>query len=412
MNRNIFYSIATKVLASGSGFLLTVVLAQGLTVENRGILAAVLVLPMILISVFEGGVRQSVTYLVGKGESRNDVISSMFIFWMLSSLLSFLVCYLCLLRYVPEIGIFDRVVVALFMPVNLMINLSRGFLLGTEDIKVYNYSILIQKITLVFFVSLIFYFGKIDVGFILICYLVSYFFCAGTVFTILVRQIKKTKFSLSFSVDIFIKLIKFGAIFGAALTLIQLNYRIDTIFIKELSDDLQLGYYSVASQFGELLWQVPAAVSVVLFSRSSATKVNDHVFIRKALSIIKLVFGFSAVISLLLFFFSEKLFVLFYGADYSPSSLVLVYLLPGLLFMILFKMLYVILAGDGAPILGIISALPSLVVNCVLNYYLIPVHGAIGAAISSSISYTISALIMVVLFSLKTGLKPSFKTEF
>ena len=68
-------------------------------------------------------------------------------------------------------------------------------------------------------------------------------------------------------------------------------------------------------------------------------------------------------------------------------------LMPGIFVMFFFKVLNADLAGRGKPLFALATYILPLVINVLLNYYLIPLYNINGTASPSSASYIIGAII-------------------
>ncbi|WP_252314150.1 hypothetical protein [Sinobaca sp. H24] len=71
MNKNstifqIFTSVGTKFVVLFGSFIMSIVLARYLGPEGKGIVTAIFVIPNLLISIADLGVRQATAYYVGK----------------------------------------------------------------------------------------------------------------------------------------------------------------------------------------------------------------------------------------------------------------------------------------------------------------------------------------------------------
>jgi Na+-driven multidrug efflux pump len=73
--------------------------------------------------------------------------------------------------------------------------------------------------------------------------------------------------------------------------------------------------------------------------------------------------------------------------------------LPGILVLVGFRILNSRLTGMGKPQIAIYTFAPALVINFILNLYLIPLYGGIGAAWSTNISYAVGSFIFVIVYS-------------
>jgi len=186
-----------------------------------------------------------------------------------------------------------------------------------------------------------------------------------------------------------------GIAFAAAILILQLNLRIDLVMLESMSTIYEVGIYSLGTNVSELIWQIPTAVGMVLFARSANSKTANEAVQRTARMIRMLVpvlFVFGIV-----FWGIMPIFVnLLYGKAYSDSIPVIRLLLPGIILMVIVKLLHSDLSGRGKPLLSMLLAIPSLIVNVAANWYLIPRYGAEGAAISSSISYSLACFLFII----------------
>ena len=174
--------------------------------------------------------------------------------------------------------------------------------------------------------------------------------------------------------------------------LTTLNYRVDVFFVDYLLGSNEVGLYSVATNLAELLWQIPTALGFIVFSKVARDELKkEDKDIIKILLVIPIVF-----ISTSLILFGSDLVVFLYGEQFFESSKVLLYLLPGIIFMCFYKISYMEVAGKGKPQDNIIIIIISVVLNIIFNAILIPEFGLIGAAISSSISYSMLSILFVI----------------
>ena len=90
---------------------------------------------------------------------------------------------------------------------------------------------------------------------------------------------------------------------------------------------------------------------------------------------------------------------LLFGADFKGADTMLLWLLPGMVMMVVFKLANTDLGGKGKPYIALAIMSIAVPVNIGLNYLLIPDMGGVGAALASTASYTLSALIMIMIYS-------------
>ncbi|RQW86060.1 MAG: hypothetical protein EHM79_10355 [Geobacter sp.] len=194
--------------------------------------------------------------------------------------------------------------------------------------------------------------------------------------------------------------ISYGVKSQALLLINFLNYRIDILFLKHFTDATSVGYYSLAVGMAELMWMVPNAAVAPLFSGIAASEAIDRSQI--TLRTVRWSMIFLCILAIGGFLFG-KLFIRFlYGADYLPSFMPFLWLLPGICLFPIFKLLAIDLSARGKPGFGTISSAVALVVNIVANVFLIPRMGASGAALASSISYVCMSLLCMFFFLQET----------
>lgn len=204
----------------------------------------------------------------------------------------------------------------------------------------------------------------------------------------------------SFDKEVLYSMLKKGLTYGFSFLVIVANYKIDIFMLDKMSSTTQVGLYSVAVQFGELLWQLPSAVVVVMLSRmANRSKYSD---VAKEINVNSFyTFWVTFFGSVFLYMFGGFVIPVIFGFEYSVSSDILNLLLPGLVMMVLFKIVNSYFAGDGRPMTCLYFMIPALFINVICNYILIPELGASGAAISSSISYCFCSLAIWVYFCRK-----------
>lgn len=168
----------------------------------------------------------------------------------------------------------------------------------------------------------------------------------------------------------------------------------DNLFIGKLLSPSDLGIYSVAYSFAVLLFffmNIFSYIIVPLISESKAKGDLDQIklLFKKSAA---WVFGLSVPVFMLLALFSKNILSLFYGSNYVDGWLVILIITLGLLINIFF--------GFNTQILMIYKKTKSILfvnvfgacLNIVLNLFLIPLYGIVGAAIASSISFIVQAV--------------------
>jgi O-antigen/teichoic acid export membrane protein len=165
----------------------------------------------------------------------------------------------------------------------------------------------------------------------------------------------------------------------------------------------EVGLYSVGTNIAELIWQLPTAIGLILFSRSAGSKRSEDAVARTA-KLIRLVVPLLLVCGGLFWLLAPTMIDLMYGTAFAGSGTIIRYLLPGIVVMVVFKLLHADLSGRGAALFSLRVSLLALVVNIALNLLLIPGYGAIGSAVASSISYGVAGVLFVWLYARREGI--------
>src|SRR5690606_14365482 len=268
---------------------------------------------------------------------------------------------------------------ALVVPSAVLINAFKGYFLGKEKIKDFNATSWVEKGLYVSFLIVLFSFG----------WLTLFSALSVLVFASLINVGRSwyyaNKFgdlTMSFNLLVAKGMMKKGVLYALALFFIAANYKLNILLLGYMSNAAEIGYYAVSLQVSELMWQLPAAFMVILLSRSANRDRADLSWPIKVAAATRTLLFISFFIFLFLaisaFMFIEYVF----GQEYGPAKWVVVVLLMSAFFMIPFKSLNADFAGSGKPMFSIYVTLPSILVNTIFCFWLIPPYGAFGAALA------------------------------
>lgn len=163
---------------------------------------------------------------------------------------------------------------------------------------------------------------------------------------------------------------------------------VDTVMIGVLSTDSQVGIYAAAKQIIIKLPHIALAISLgtmPVFARlTTENKENLKSIFYKLLKTNSIIFGgIGALILSTSWFFMPLIF----GAKYKESVIPLMILVPYLLFFSYSIFLSSFLDYQGKATKRAVNLIIAIVLNILLNMFLIPQYGATGAALATSISY-------------------------
>ena len=169
----------------------------------------------------------------------------------------------------------------------------------------------------------------------------------------------------------------------------------DTLMLTYFSSLVEVGVYNIILPTALLFMLPAAAISAVfmpLISELSARKDFERVKIGMTL-LYKYLYLFSAPIIFSLFIFSDILIEKLFGVDYLIGSFAFRILLIGVLFNMLTVLNNQYLIGTGFPKKVFWVVFFGSILNVVLNVFLIPHYGLLGAAIATSLSYLLMFVI-------------------
>lgn len=179
---------------------------------------------------------------------------------------------------------------------------------------------------------------------------------------------------------------------------LYLHLRIDMLIVAFFLTPKDVGYYALAVSLAEILRKIPNAVLFLLYSRASKLSVEES----KALTpkSCRNVFTILCLLSIP-FYFLVKIMMSLLGKDFSPVIYPFLALIPGVIALGIGQLLMIHFYGRGYPLTTLKPVATGLFVNVLINLWLIPKIGILGAAIASSISYILCSVLLVKLFQNK-----------
>jgi O-antigen/teichoic acid export membrane protein len=201
------------------------------------------------------------------------------------------------------------------------------------------------------------------------------------------------------------RLLGFGIRSQAVWILLLLNYRLDLVLLGALGSLEEVGVYSVAVGFAEVVWFGANAVISILLPHLAG--VDAALVASRTTAALRAAIVSTAVLAVVcsigLALLAEPLF----GPEFAAAPIALAVLAPGLVAMSGFKVFAVHSVATHRTSLAIALAAAGVTLNVVLNIVLIPPFGGVGAALASTVSYTaISAVALRAVFRLLRPTRP------
>lgn len=383
-----------------------VIIARYLGPEKNGLIAAIMVYPTIVISIGSLGIRQANAFFIGSEKYSQKIVQACSLkLWGLSSVISLIGCYILTTYFLEgEYRLWYIIIVLAQIPFSLFNTYQSGIFLGQNNILKFNKITWLSSLVTFLVTLLLVVVFPLDITGALIALVIGHLI----VFLMLIKEVDSVLLTLIKRVDtkVIVDFLKVGMLYAFSLLLINLNYKIDIIFLNKMSDDFNTGIYSKGVLLVEYLWQIPMLFGSVIFARRTISK-DQLSFSKQVAMILRVSLAVVTLVSVFLMLFSDFIVNLIFGSAYYESSDVIKILLPGVIIMTCFKILYMDIAGMGKQKIGIYVMLPALVINIVLNYFFIPEYGADGAAIASTISYSFSGFAFLIIYKMHIGLKYS-----
>lgn len=388
---SVFTSNIFSLLAN---LLLVILLTRVLGPEGYGLYNAVLVIPLLVVSFFQMGIRPSTVYLIGAGRNNADevvsaVVSTLIITGLAGIIFSG-IAYALMFKTGYTVLLVSLALVTI--PMRLASIYAGGVFLAKEEMKKANLMNWLTALLMLLFGVILVWVLKLKVAGAL----------AGLMFSNLIVSVyainllfKEYKVTISFHNPHIYKMLKLGVVYAASFLIIQLNYRVDIVLLQWLSDKRETGLYSLGVAVAELLWQIPLAIGIVVMTRS-ANSSDQKLMNQSTARLLRLSLVVGVILSVFIFILAPFVIPLVFGSKFAESVTIIQTILPGIIMVIMYRILSGRLSGLGKPVVAIAAFIPALILNVVINYFLIPKLGGVGAAISTNISYFVGTVIYIL----------------
>ena len=396
--RNVFFTFSTEVLTIAGNFFAGVVLARKLTPAERGVMVLVMTLPWTVVSLVSLGLPQSNVYLVGrKKRDVKKVLGNALALSVILGLASVLVLNVMkdyLLRTVLK-GLPSEywLPMTLLVPTLLVDVMTLSVLCARQRFDLFNLrrTVTPMLMSLGFGVGLVLSRGGLSVA-------VGVYVAVTILMAILslVLTGREVPLTLTFDRRLTGESFRFGLKSYLHDLVGRLNYRVDVYLLAFLLTPEQVAFYGVATSLAEVAWYFPNSVGTVLFPRLSHAPVEENHQITAKVCRNTLVLTGLVVAGLLAL---GWLFVpLVYGAAYRATVPPLLVLLPGVLSMVIYKVLARSFTSRNLLQVPILAAGIALTLNVGLDWLFIQRWGVVGAAIASTVGYAAAGVVLLTFF--------------
>lgn len=393
------YILKSKILVVIFGLFYSIITARFLGPELNGVLSSLLVYSSLMIAIGSLGVSPAVTHLIGKKKFSDDKIATGVVqIWFFSTIITTTLTFVFLHFTHPKTASYLIILTALIVPFSLFHKFSLGIFLGKNQIRGFgNLSWIPTLFQLLTAILLIIFLG-FKVSGALIAVLIG-----SLLISILLIFSKKIHFKLSFNIqkEVVKSILSLGVIYAFALLFLSLNYKVDIILLDYLSSNYETGIYTKGAKIAEYLWQIPMIFAPIVVAGSAITS-RQKEYSQKIMLLLRVTLITVFLLAILMALLSHYIIIGLFGELFVESAFVLKTLLPGVVFLTMYKVLNMDLVGQGKPMVTIKAMIPALLLNLILNWLWIPEYGAFGAALASTFSYALGAILFLLLYLKQT----------
>ena len=177
--------------------------------------------------------------------------------------------------------------------------------------------------------------------------------------------------------------IKQGLLFTALMAANVIYNKIDIIMLEKMTGSMEVGYYSGATRFIYPFMFISGAFMTAIFPSLAKQAEDKDKF--KSIQYLALYYlgGIGILLSTFLYFGSDILFQLFFDAKYDESIPVFKVLVWYLAIVFIYGSISNNLVAKNKVKFLVYLNLIMIILNIVLNFFLIPVYGAKGAAMAT-----------------------------
>jgi O-antigen/teichoic acid export membrane protein len=402
--RNIGTTLVTQIVVLVATMFSSVFISRALLPTGKGIITFYITLITTISTVASLGISKGFIYEIAQTHQDKNVIRNATTAAILDSIFATLCAAIIIGLRISDY--FDKIegVTLFFALVTVwatgLMGSGGAILRGMDLIPLCNLGSIIYQLSYLIIIILLYVTCEITTEMVIIGYSINTIITAIYYFVLILKRVPGWGFDLSISVKFFSYGLKY---FGYNLFTI-LHIRIDVFIIGIFLSKADLGSYSIAVMFAQLLWQLPMSVNFVLFPFiASQTDLSQASVNTAQISRLSTILAIVAGVGLALF--APIAVEVLYGNAFLPAIEPMRYLIPGVISFSIVQVTSAYLIGRNRIKDLTISSSVIVILNVVINLLLIPHWGIRGAALTSSVTYTFNALILAWFVSQEKNVK-------
>lgn len=186
--------------------------------------------------------------------------------------------------------------------------------------------------------------------------------------------------------DMVVPVLTFSGLSQLAEILNFFNYRLDVWFVEHFRGSAELGQYSVAVGFAQMLWILPAPIQAILFQRTAKHPTGDVETFMRMSRLTTLAVLAAAVPG---FVVAGPAITLLLGRAFEPAILLFRILLVGTAFASMTKVWAGFISARGFVRYNLYVTTFGLLVTIAFDILLIPRWGGLGASVATTVCYLV-----------------------
>ena len=181
--------------------------------------------------------------------------------------------------------------------------------------------------------------------------------------------------------------------------MVTIYMKIDQVMLGNMANNQAVGNYAAAVKFSEAWYFVPTAICASVFPAIIRAKQRSkQEYYDKLQQLYDLMAWMSLLIAILMTFISGTLTSSLLGEGYTEAGKILAWHIWAGPFVFLGVARSQWLMAENLTWFSFATTSLGTVVNLLLNYWLIPIYGGIGAAIATVISYAVASYLTCILY--------------
>jgi O-antigen/teichoic acid export membrane protein len=392
-----FYTFIFQILGFIFATIAGMIIARALGPENKGILTVAMLCPYIFFISFNPAIEAAIIYNMGKKDHDIKAFAGdALVLSFALSLVALIAFFITLTQFSGSIykGIERKYLLLSIcsIPFYFLLYYCSSILRGKLLMKGYNISNQLIHFSNICFILIFLAVGELGIIEAIIAGISGIVLGAVYSATNVLRTIK----GISFSKELFVRLMKDGSrlYIGSLATFI--NFQVSFLILNYYANSSEVGFYSVAYSIANILLFFSISLEIGLYPKIVHSTMNEAVELTKVASRQITLITLAGALAVALF--SEYIVLVYGGKSFLSSVKPLLLLLPGVVVLVVSKVLNALWLKKGwfsqLTLIAVFGAIMSLV----LNFFLIPKFEAGGAAIANTITNLFLSLSGLFLF--------------